>query len=256
MKVNPTTAKGSAIRPFTKLKQDYSRYTDEDQSVWQLLMSRQMDKLPSMASAAYLAGIEAVGFSVDHIPNFEETNERLLKLTGWQLVAVPGIVADDVFFELLSERKFPATTWLRPMSSLDYLEEPDMFHDVFGHAPLLAEPSFAAFLHLMGTYALDYLHNPKAIHLLSRLYWFTVEFGLIHEGGSPKIYGAGILSSSSESPYSLRLSETKPDHHTFDVDEVLMTPYRKDALQTEYYIVGSYQELYHSLDGLELKAYL
>lgn len=235
------------------LTQNYAAYTPEDQEVWHILMHRQMQSLPGKASYAYLAGIDTVGFSTGRIPDFTETNALLMQATGWQLVAVPGIVDDDVFFQLLSERKFPATTWLRPKSSLDYLEEPDMFHDVFGHVPLLAEPAFAAFLEKLGKIALPLLHDAKAIHLLSRLYWFTVEFGLIQEEGQVRIYGAGILSSFGETTYSLRLQEQKPEHHPFALDQVLRTPYRKDAMQTEYFIINSYDELYESLEHLNLE---
>lgn len=244
------------MQQLPALAQQYDQYTPEDFEVWSILMKRQMEQLPRLASKAYLDGIDRVGFTVDSIPNFEETNDRLSKLTGWQLVAVPGIVDDDLFFKLLSERRFPATTWLRSKSSLDYLEEPDMFHDVFGHVPLLSEPDFADFLELMGRYSLNYLDNPKAIHLLSRLYWYTVEFGLILENNEARIYGAGILSSYSESLYSLKLAESKPSHHTFSVDAVLNMPYHKDSLQTDYFLIDSYAQLYHTLDGLDLEQYL
>lgn len=234
------------------VSQEYDTYQDADHAVWRILMSRQQQNLPGMASDRFLQGVQQVGFVPEAIPDFRQTNQLLMQLTGWSLVPVPGIVDDAIFFELLSKRLFPATTWLRPMSSLDYLEEPDMFHDVYGHVPLLAEPAFASFLERLGKLALPFAHDEAVTHLISRLYWYTVEFGLIQEENGLRIYGAGILSSASESAYSLGLAEQKPEHRAFDLQRVLDTPYRKDSLQTVYYAIQSYEQLYHSLDELKL----
>ncbi len=225
-------------------KQDYDLYTSEDQAVWKILFTRQLKQLPEAASAAFMEGLEKINFTADKIPNFTETNVLLRELTGWELVVVPGIVDDQIFFELLADKKFPATTWLRKMSELDYLEEPDMFHDVFAHAPLLTNQAFVDFLQALSKIALDYIDSPKAINLLSRVYWYTVEFGLIREHDVLKIYGAGILSSAGETKYSL---STEPKHYEYDVRKVLEAGYAKDKFQLEYYIIPSYEALYGSI---------
>lgn len=226
-------------------KQHYSRYTDEDRQVWQLLFDRQMTLLPGLASSAYMEGISKVGFSREKIPNFDQVNEALIKHTGWQLVVVPGLIDNKPFFELLLNKKFPATTWLRKLSELDYLEEPDMFHDVFGHVPLLTNQDFCNFLSGLSNIALEYIENDWAIELISRLYWYTVEFGLIQdEVEGLRIYGAGILSSSGESVYCL---EEQPQRVPFNVEEIVNTPYIKDKFQEKYFVIDSYRQLYESL---------
>ncbi|MEJ2005606.1 MAG: phenylalanine-4-hydroxylase, partial [Cyclobacteriaceae bacterium] len=164
-------------------RQLYEKYTEEDRQVWKLLFEQQEEQLERFASSAYLDGLVRIGFHANAIPSFERTNSILRETTGWELVAVPGIVDDRKFFELMSKKQFPATTWLRKMEELDYLEEPDMFHDVFAHVPLLADQHFADFLHALSVISLDYIDNPVAIELLSRIYWYTVEFGLIRENG-------------------------------------------------------------------------
>ena len=161
---------------------------------------------------------------------------------------MPGIVDDRTFFELLATRCFPATTWLRTPAQLDYLEEPDMFHDVFAHVPLLTDAFFADFLQAVGILALRHLHDPYAIELLSRLYWFTVEFGLITEGGSLRIYGAGILSSAGETQFCLG---DGPIRRPFNVADILATPYVKDRMQDVYFIIDSYEQLVASVPALE-----
>ena len=226
------------------MKQIYSNYTNEDQEVWQILFDRQLEKLPEKASSEFLKGMNRISFNRDAIPNFDDTNKILNDLTGWSIYAVPGIVDDKVFFELLSQRKFPATTWIRKKSQLDYLEEPDMFHDVFAHVPLLTNKSFCEFLESLSKIALNHTDDPVAIHLLSRIYWYTVEFGLIDEEGKRRIYGAGILSSSGETDYSL---SQKPQHLGYRVSEVFESEYRKDVYQTKYFVIDSYEALYHSI---------
>lgn len=231
---------------MTKAKQDYSRYTDEDRLVWQLLFDRQMAQLPGLASSAYMEGIEKVGFRRDRIPHFDEVNEALARHTGWQIVVVPGLIDNKPFFELLLDKKFPATTWFRKLAELDYLEQPDMFHDVFGHVPLLTNPDFCNFLSGLSNIALEYIENEWAIELISRLYWYTVEFGLIRdEAEGLRIYGAGILSSSGESVYSLH--SDKPRRIPFNVEQIINTPYIKDKFQEQYFVINSYRQLYDSL---------
>jgi len=153
------------------MKQIYENYNEEDVKVWNILFDRQMNTLPEAASKAYLDGLEKIKFSTDRIPNFEETNELLYSITGWKLVVVPGIVPDYTFFELMSNRHFPATTWLRKMKELDYLEEPDMFHDVFAHVPLLTNQAFVDFLEQLSITVLEYTDNVSALAIFERLYW-------------------------------------------------------------------------------------
>lgn len=221
--------------------QDYSKYTPTDFEVWRLLYERQMAQLPGAAIQEYIDGIRRVGFVADRIPTFKETNERLKNYTGWEIVVVPGLIPDKDFFELLSVKKFPAATWLRKMEELDYLEEPDMFHDVFGHVPLLTNKDVVAYLQQLSTIALRYIDDPWAIELMSRIYWFTIEFGLIRENGQLRIYGAGILSSKGETWYSLH--DPTPTRHAFDVEKVLNTPFHKDSYQKEYFVLSSFSQL-------------
>ena len=230
------------------MRQEYDNYTPEDFKVWKLLYERQIVNLPQAASQAYLEGLKKIHFTADKIPDFEETNVLLRQLTGWQIHVVPGLIDDDKFFQLLSNRKFPSSTWLRKLSQLDYLEEPDMFHDVFGHVPVLTNQSFVDYLQELSKIALRYIDNPWAIHLISRIYWFTVEFGLIKEQGNIRIYGAGILSSAGETRYSLSKEAT---HYPYDVAHIMGTAYRKDVFQTQYFVIDSYEQLFHSTDRIE-----
>lgn len=232
------------------LRQDYSMYTQEDQEIWNILFSRQFANIEDVATQAFGQGLKDIHFQETHIPHFGETNEQLDQITGWEVVAAKGIVDDDLFFELLSNKKFPATTWLRTREQLDYLEEPDMFHDVFGHIPLLTNQPYVDFLQGLSKIGLDYLDNEWAIHLLSRIYWFTIEFGLIRENGKLKIYGAGIISSPGETKFSL---SDEPEHLPYDVAKILDTTYRKDTFQTKYYIIDSYEQLYNSLPQIEME---
>lgn len=231
------------------MKQIYGNYTPEDFEVWRILYERQIKNLPAAASEAFLEGLEKVNFVAEAIPRFEETNEILHKLTGWRLAVVPGIVPDYTFFELMSNRRFPATTWLRKMKELDYLEEPDMFHDVFAHVPLLSNQDFVNFLEELSKIGLQYVGNDYAIEILSRVYWFTVEFGLIAEQAGLRIYGAGILSSFGETQFSL---SAKPPKYDFDVRKIAGTPYRKDVFQDRYFVIQSYEQLYESIPEVKL----
>jgi len=238
----------AATATLDLLEQDYARYTADDQWVWRTLFDRQLLVLPTVASGRFLEGLPRVDFQPTKIPDFAEVNPLLDRATGWSLVAVPGIVDDRTFFELLAARRFPATTWLRTPAQLDYLEEPDMFHDVFAHVPLLTDPFFAEFLQAVGTLALRYLHSAHAVELLSRLYWFTVEFGLIAEQGGLRIYGAGILSSAGETRFCL---SDAPQRRPFDVATILATPYVKDRMQDVYFVIDSYKQLADSVPALE-----
>ena len=243
MKHVPTAVATASIRD-----QDYAHYTAADRWVWQTLFERQMQVLPTVASSRFLEGLPSVDFRAGKIPDFSEVNPLLAQATGWSLVAVPGIVDDRTFFELLAVRRFPATTWLRTPAQLDYLEEPDMFHDVFAHVPLLTDQYFADFLQAVGTLALHHLHDAHAVELLSRLYWFTVEFGLIVENDRLRIYGAGILSSAGETRFCL---SDEAARRPFDVADILATPYVKDRMQDVYFIIDSYEQLATSMPALE-----
>ncbi len=230
------------------MQQHYEKYTQEDFDVWKILYERQIVNLPQAAAEAYLKGLEKIHFTADKIPNFKETDEKLSKLTGWTLAVVPGLIDDDKFFQLLANRQFPATTWLRKMSEIDYLEEPDMFHDVFGHVPMLTNQPFVDFLQELSKIALRYIQNPWAIQLISRIYWFTVEFGVIREGENVRIYGAGILSSAGETQFCLSQEAT---HRPYEVDTIMQTAYRKDVFQEHYFLIDSYEQLYHSTGEIE-----
>ena len=227
-------------------------YSDTDRQVWATLFSRQGHILPGRASAAFAEGLRQVGLSEAAIPQLAALTERFDSLTGWTFVPVSGIVDDRLFFELLAQRRFPITTWLRSPEQLDYLEQPDFFHDCYGHVPLLANDAFSDYLQGMAEAFVPYLHRPAMVELLTRLYWFTVEFGLIHEQGEAelgelRIYGAGILSSVGETAYSLG---EVPEWRAFDLQRVMATPFRKDTYQDVYYVVSSYEALYGSLAEL------
>jgi phenylalanine-4-hydroxylase len=230
------------------MNQLYDRYTPDDFKVWQALFERQQFLLPGKASQVYLQSVQTVGFKATEIPRFDEVNEILRKRTGFSLYAVPGIVPDMEFFELLMQRKFPATTWLRKPHQLDYIEEPDMFHDVFGHVPLLAVPAFADFLEGLATIAHPHAHNPLIVELVARLYWFTVEFGLLQEEEGLRIYGAGILSSVGETAFCLG---PVPQRIPFDVQRIMATAFHKDRFQDKYYVINDFEQLFGSLPEID-----
>ncbi|AQG78033.1 phenylalanine-4-hydroxylase [Spirosoma montaniterrae] len=230
--------------------QNYSKYTADDQAVWRTLYERQMELLPGRASQTYMDGILASGFPDVRIPDFENMlNPRLQPITGWQVVAVPGLIPNRDFFELMADRKFPATTWLRTRDQLDYLPEPDMFHDTFGHVPVLTNQHFCDFLQELSRIALGHVENPDAIDMISRLYWYTVEFGLIREPEGLRIYGGGILSSPGETVYSLE--SDVPKRHPYDVATLLQTPYIIDRFQERYFVIDSFEQLFHSIPEIE-----
>lgn len=228
--------------------QVYSNYTGEDFNVWALLFERQMRHLESRASGLYLEALQQIGFSAGKIPDFEETNRKLMAATGWQLCVARELVPQDEFFRLLAQRIFPATCWLRTMEELDYLEEPDMFHDVFGHAPLLMHPDYAAFMEAFGKLALQWLDHPDALRQLSAVYWFTVEFGLLREAGQVKVFGAGILSSVGETAHAL---SDRPARLCFDLLRMMQVAYRTDVLQERYFVIDSFEQLCAAIPLLE-----
>jgi len=232
-----------------EMTQEYSAYTPEDFEVWEILFNRQIEQLKPIASLAYLEGLEKVNFSAEKIPNYEETNILLKKLTGWQIHVVPGLIDNRSFFELMKNKKFCASTWLRTREQLDYLKEPDMFHDIFGHVPLLSNTSVCHFLEELARIALRFVENEEAIEYIARIYWYTIEFGLIRENGQLKIYGAGILSSSGESTYSIE--STLPQRLKYNTREIIRTPYIKNHYQEQYFVIESYEQLFNAIPEIE-----
>lgn len=226
--------------------QAYDQYTTEDARVWKTLFERQMTLLPTVASPEYLAGMAVLGFNADEIPSFERINALLDPLTGWEVVAATGMVDPVDFFPLLANRQFPVTTWLRPMDQLDFLAEPDLFHDALGHLPLLSNPVFGDFFQRIGQLGVRYRQQPKAVAMLGCLYWNAVEFGLIQtEGGALKIYGAGILSSYGEIQSALSKAST---YRPFDAQQILNASYNDSHIQDEYFVIDSFEQLYHAMD--------
>jgi len=230
------------------LQQRYELYTTDDFKVWQTLYDRQMNYLQMHAARSYLDAIEAIAFNRHVIPHFGDTTARLQAATGWQLKVVPNLVPQDEFFEALSQRIFPATAWLRSYEQIDYIEEPDMFHDVFGHVPLLVNADYAAFMEGIGQLAMKWMHSPQAISLLGSMYWFTIEFGLMQEADELKLYGAGIMSSLAEANNALGTNSEKLG---FDLVRMLHTDYRTDILQDKYFTITSFAQLYESLPAMD-----
>ncbi|MEO0721640.1 MAG: phenylalanine 4-monooxygenase [Pseudomonadota bacterium] len=222
------------------IDQDWASYTPEEHNRWDRLFRRQREVLQGRACAASLNAMAQLELSPSGIPNMEALSDKLEPITGWRVVPVTDLVPDEVFFDHLANRRFPAGAFIRPESEFDYLEEPDIFHDIFGHVPLLADPVFADFMAAYGkggqrAMALGQLHN------LARLYWYTVEFGLIQEPGGLRIFGAGILSSPHESVYSLE--SPKPDRIAFDLQRVMRTNYIIDDVQQTYFVIESFEKL-------------
>ncbi len=232
------------------LRQEYDKYRDEDHQVWQILYERQMPNLPDKATQAYLEGIKRVGFKSHEVPRFEDINQALADTTGWQIHVVPGLIPAREFFELLAERKFCATTWLRKMSELDYLEEPDMFHDVFGHIPLLTNKALCDFVVRLSEIALKHFESQAALDAIARLYWYTIEFGLIQEKDGLRIYGAGILSSKGETEYSL--FDAHPKRYAYNAEVIMQTPFIKERYQDQYFVIESFEQLYDSIDEIDV----
>ena len=221
------------------MPQHWDELTAEDHWVWDTLFARQQTLLTTAPSRSSRKSLEVLHLSRPGIPNFDELNEKLNARTGWTVVAVPGLVPDDVFFEHLRNRRFPAGNFIRRKNQLDYLEEPDVFHDVFGHVPLLAQPAVADFMQELGFLGEQAMEIDQ-LHRVARLYWYTVEFGLARERNRIRIYGAGILSSFGESHYSLE--SAKPHRLAFDLKRVLRTRYRTDAFQQSYFVIDRFED--------------
>jgi phenylalanine-4-hydroxylase len=226
--------------PDWTIPQNWHAYSAQDHQTWLTLYDRQAKILPGRACQQYLDGLAALDLRGAGIPDFQALSEKLHALTGWQVVAVPGLVPEEVFFEHLANRRFPAGNFIRRPDQLDYLQEPDIFHDVFGHVPMLTDPVFADY---MVEYGRGGLRAGKFGRLanLARLYWYTVEFGLLRTDGGLRIYGAGIVSSRTESVFALE--DPSPNRIGFDLERVLRTPYRIDDFQQVYFVIDSLQSL-------------
>jgi phenylalanine-4-hydroxylase len=220
--------------------QDWGAYTAAEHATWDKLFARQTAMLPGRAAQAFLDGVDVLRMSRPGIPDFAELSARLRGLTGWSVVAVPGLVPDEVFFRHLANRTFVAGRFIRRPEQIDYLQEPDVFHDVFGHVPLLANPVFADYMQAYGEGGLRSVQF-GALDRLARLYWYTVEFGLIREAGGLRLYGAGIVSSYGESVFALE--DDSPNRLGFDLRRVMRTHYRIDDYQRSYFVIDSFDAL-------------
>ena len=236
--IAPTPPAGAAA-DWT-IPQAWGSYTQAEHAMWDQLFARQSAMLPGRAAPAFLEGLDILRLSKPGIPDFGELSERLMRATGWEVVAVPGLVPDDIFFEHLSQRRFVAGRFIRTPAQLDYLQEPDVFHDVFGHVPLLSHPVFADYMQAYGEGGLRAIEH-GAINRLARLYWYTVEFGLVRDGGGLKLYGAGIVSSYGESMFAL--DDRSPNRIGFDLRRVMRTRYRIDDYQQNYFVIDSFDDL-------------
>ncbi len=222
------------------IDQKWDQFTDEEHETWDKLFARQAKMLPGRACSAFLKGIDVLRLEKPGIPDFRDLNAILMDRTGWQVVAVPGLVPDDVFFDHLANRRFVSGNFIRRRDQLDYLQEPDVFHDVFGHVPMLVDPVFADYMQAYGEGGLRSLQY-NALPNLARLYWYTVEFGLIQEEQGLRIYGAGIVSSYGESVFALE--DDSPNRIKFDLERVMRSEYRIDDYQQNYFVIDDIQQL-------------
>lgn len=222
------------------IDQGWGRYTPDEHRVWRTLYERQTQLLPTLACDAFVQGMQALPISADGIPNFLELSEVLKARTGWQVVAVPGLVPDEIFFDHLAHRRFPSGNFIRKPHALDYLEEPDVFHDVFGHVPMLMHPVMADFIQAYGEAGLRAQGIGKLAEL-ARVYWYTVEFGLVKQGEGLRIYGAGIASSYAESVFAVQ--SASPNRIAFDLERVMRSRYRIDDFQESYFVLDSLDDL-------------
>jgi phenylalanine-4-hydroxylase len=223
------------------IEQNWQTYRQEEHAVWRFLFERQQRLLVGRACREYLEGLAGLGVAANGIPDFRRLNDILDRATGWRIVAVPGLVPDDVFFAHLARRCFPSTCFIRRRDQLDYLQEPDVFHDICGHVPLLMNPVFADYMQAYGEGGLKALGLGHLQHL-ARLYWYTVEFGLIATPAGLRIYGSGILSSAGESVYSLE--DPRPARLHFDLRRIMRTRYRIDDFQQLYFVIDDFQQLF------------
>lgn len=242
----------SNARDDFSIRQDWSAYTDADHALWRKLFQRQISLMPRYACAEFRAGLDKLDCA-EGVPDFDRASERLRAASDWELVAVPGLIPDDAFFKHLAGRRFPVTSWLRKPEEVDYLVEPDVFHDFFGHLPIISDPVFADFLQLYGERGRE-AEKRGAVKYLARLYWYTVEFGLIRRAGELKAFGAGILSSAGETPYSVE--HTDPLRVKFNRERIMRTNYLIDDYQKTYFVIDEFDELFAALDTLDIDAFL
>ena len=223
------------------IEQDWSAYSEDEHAIWRYLFERQQRLLTGRACREYLDGLSGLGVAAGGIPEFARLSDILDRATGWRIAAVPGLVSDDVFFGFLARRRFPSTCFIRRRDQLDYLQEPDVFHDIYGHVPMLMNPVFADYMQAYGQGGLKAL---KLGHLkqLARLYWYTVEFGLIATAAGPRIYGSGILSSAGESVYCL--DDLRPRRLRFDLRRIMRTEYHIDRYQETYFVIDDFDQLF------------
>ena len=243
-----TTSTGANPENDYTIPQNWTAYTREEHAVWDLLYKRQMEVLPGRAATEFLKGLQALDLGRGGIPDFDKISDELEALTGWRVVAVPGLVPDAVFFDHLANRRFPAGQFIRKREQLDYLQEPDIFHDVFGHVPMLTDPVFADYMEAYGKGGLRSL-NFASLKNLAALYWYTVEFGLIAAPEGLRIYGAGIVSSRTESIFALEAPS--PNRIGFDLKRVMSTDYRIDDFQQTYFVIDSYKQLFDATVGTD-----
>ena len=231
-----------AAEDFT-IAQDWDAYTEGDHALWRRLYQRQIALMPRYAAKPVRDALADLDFG-GGVPHLDQVSAKLLRTTGWRLVAVPGFIPDTAFFAHLAQRQFPVTIWLRKPEEIDYLVEPDIFHDFFGHVPLLFDPVFAGFLQLYGEKGAE-AERLGTTQYLARLYWYTVEFGLIREGDALKTFGAGILSSYAETPFSI--DDASPNRIGFELERVMRTAYRIDDFQQSYFVLENFGELFRAL---------
>lgn len=232
-----------------RVHQDHDAYSATDHRVWSMLFDRRMATLETTASHLFLEGARVIGLRRDAVPDLKDVNRRLGRLTGWEAVGVRGFLEARSFFRSLAARRFPTTVTLRTLEQLDYLPEPDIFHDVFGHVPLHADPVFAEFLQGFGSVA-QRAESPREVEAMARLFWFTVEFGLIREQDQVKIYGSGLISSHEDAANALGSGcERRP----FSLDGVLAQPFRIDKVQDVLFVAGSFSELFAAVEEARVR---
>lgn len=234
----------SRARADYTVDQHLDQYSATDREVWRRLVSRQSEIIRHHACGEFLRGVAAMEIPRD-IPRLEEVSDFIARRTGWRLVPVPGFIPDAAFFSHLAGRRFPVSVWVRRPEEMDYLVEPDLFHDFFGHVPMLLDPIFADYLAAYGARGLEAADGP-GLARLGRLYWYTVEFGLIHTDSGLRAYGAGMLSSKSETVYSVE--SPRPHRLWFDLRRVMRTEYRIDDFQKTYFVLPDFAALFAAMD--------
>ena len=240
------TATLSHAAPYL-IHQDFDAYTDEQHGVWAELVKRVLPEVERHAAKEYLDGFQIIGLQRDRLPNLKAVSARLQPRTGWNSTPVSGFLPAPAFFEMLAARRFPTTTWLRSRQSLEYTPEPDIFHDVFGHVPMHAHRVFADFLQHYGRVCAE-IEDKQVLEKLGRLFWYTVEFGLIRQGNDIKVYGSGLISSHGE---CMNVIEGHCAVHVFTLDEVLATPVKVDEFQKVLFAVNSFDQIYEAMHEAE-----